>query len=95
MLTYTRHTLLLRLLHSDDLSGRPIAEARRRIRYTGARNILPQSLAKKKSEKKHQAEEDAGGSRRAGDTGRGVGEGASGGGGGEGGRVERRFPEVC
>ena len=94
MPTYTRHTLLLRLFHSDDLSGPPIAEARRRIRYTGARNILPPSLAKK-SEKKSEAEGEAGGSRRAGDTGRGVGEGASGGGGGEGGRVERRFPEVC
>jgi hypothetical protein len=94
MPTYTRHTLLLRLFHSDDLSGPPIAEARRRIRYTGARKILPPSLAKKKSEKKSEAEGEAGGSRRAGDTGRGVGEGASGGGGGEGGRVERRFPQV-
>ena len=33
------HTLLLRLVHSDDPNGPPLAEASRRIRFTGPRKI--------------------------------------------------------
>jgi hypothetical protein len=34
------HTLLVHLLHADDLNGPPLAQARRRVRYTGPRKIV-------------------------------------------------------